>query len=292
MPSSITLTAPAKINLGLEVLRRRADGYHDLNTVFAALAFGDTVTLTARDDDRITCTMLLSNIPADGTNLAVRAAQALRASREVQYGLDIVIEKRIPAGAGLGGGSSDAAAVLMGAPTVWAEAGVNGTWNPSEIADIALSLGSDVPFFLRGGMALAGSRGEVLTPVDLDLPFSVLLVNPGVHVPTPMAFASLERVGERRATDLVAALRSGVNDAVAMRHSVVNDFELAIFAMHPELELLKDKLYETGAHFALMSGSGSTLYGLFRSTEEATRAQREFGGFWTEVAGFAGSGQD
>lgn len=281
MTQRLELAAPAKINLGLEILRRRPDGFHDLNTLFATLDFGDTIVLESQGDRAITCQVLGAELAADDSNLAVRAARALQGQFADAGGLAITIDKRIPMGAGLGGGSSDAAAVLMGAPLVW---GID--VGAPLLRELALALGSDVPFFLMGGVALAGSRGERLERVDIDLPWHVLLVNPGIHVATPAAFASVGRTGERTASDLRAALGAGLADHTTLRTGLVNDFEEAVFAMYPELGHIKRHLYEAGAFFALMSGSGSTMFGLFETREDAERASAHFARYWTKVAAF------
>jgi 4-diphosphocytidyl-2-C-methyl-D-erythritol kinase len=264
------------------ILGRGGDGYHDLNTVFAALTIGDTVTLKARDDDRIVCSVAGADLPADETNLAVRAAIRLRAAIGGDQGLEIAIDKRIPMGAGLGGGSSDAATVLMGAPVVW-----NRSVSDEMLERTALELGSDVPFFLRGGVAVAGSRGEELTPLAIDLPWYVLLVNPGIHVATPAAFAAVGRTGERAATDIAGALAGAVGDPATMRARIVNDFEEAIVAAHPIIGAIKSELYAAGAVFALMSGSGSTVYGLFADRSAAEDAAARLSKYWTAVCRFA-----
>jgi 4-diphosphocytidyl-2-C-methyl-D-erythritol kinase len=285
MTQRVELLAPAKINLGLEILRRRPDGYHDLNTIFASLSIGDRILLSPRGDRMITCEVRESDLPGDESNLAVRAALRLRERLGKSEGLHIEITKALPVGAGLGGGSSDAAAVLMGAPVIW------GFEPPAELLqEIALELGSDVPFFLLGGIALAGSRGEVLKPVAIELPWHVLLVNPGIHVSTPKAFAAVGREGERPATDLVASLDAGLSNQRLLREALVNDFEEAVFAMHPELARIKRSLYASGALFSLMSGSGSTVYGLFERREEALEAQQRFTTEWCAVCEFLGPG--
>lgn len=277
------LKAPAKINLGLEVLRRRTDGYHDISTVFVAVALFDDIVLATRDDDRIVCRVEGNpDLEAGEDNLCVRAARALRsvAMHELP-GLDIALTKRIPMGAGLGGGSSDAAAVLLGAARLW---GLQPGSLP--LTDLAAGLGSDVPFFLHGGIALAGGRGELLHPVELALPWTVLLVNPGIHIPTPWAYKAIGRTGERGASDLVAHLRRGTSEPGSLMSSVVNDFEDGVFSEYPLLQELKERLYDAGAEFALMSGSGSTMFGLFQSHEAAVQAARRFQPYWTATAGF------
>lgn len=280
MTPEMVLRAPAKINLGLEVLRRRPDGFHDLNTVFVALDLCDEIVLNERTDGAVAISVVGDpSIPSDFSNLCVRAATALQSAAGTANGVDIVLRKHIPAGAGLGGGSSDAAAVLAGAAELWGlDAGVR-----QHLPTIAAELGSDVPFFLQGGIMLAGGRGERLCALDLALPFTVLLVNTGRHVPTPWAYRQVGRTSERSATDLVGTLRRGIPDPAVLRAGVVNDFEPAVFEEYPELAGVKRRLYESGAVFALMSGSGSTVFGLFEDESAALSARERFAGMWTTV---------
>lgn len=278
------LSAPAKINLGLQVLHRRPDGYHEINTVFAAVDLYDELELTPRDDGRIVCRVegnpQLAGEPAEN-NLCVRAARALRDAAGVREGADLLLRKRIPTGGGLGGGSSDAAAVLAGCARLW-----NLSLLPADLAEIGAQLGSDVPFFLGTGPAVARSRGEVLEPLDLVLPWRVLLVNPGIHVPTPWAYRALNRTGVRPADDLAAALRGGIENPDLLRRLLVNDFEEAVFAAHPELERIRERMYDAGALLALMSGSGSTMFGLFADEEQGRKGESEFGEYWSRTVGF------
>lgn len=276
--------APAKINLGLEVVRRRPDGYHDINTLFLALDFGDDLLLRTRPDGAIVCAVEGSpELETGRGNLCVRAAEALREfAGDDLPGLDITLRKRIPMGAGLGGGSSDAAAVLLGGARL-----LGLDIPPAAMNRIAASIGSDVPFFLHGGLAHATSRGEVLQPLDLPFPFTMLLVNPGVHIATPWAYGAVGRVGERAMSDFPAILGAGVRDPDILRERVVNDFEPAVFREFPLLRELKERLYAAGAIFALMSGSGSTFFGLFNSAEEAANAAADFKNYWSVVAGGA-----
>jgi 4-diphosphocytidyl-2-C-methyl-D-erythritol kinase len=281
------MAPPAKINLGLEVIRRRGDGFHDINTIFAAVDLRDDLSLALRDDGAITCRVEGNpTLDPGDDNLCVRAARALRdAAGRPDLGLDIVLGKHIPIGAGLGGGSSDAASVLVG---VGALRGIE--LEGDRLARIAAELGSDVPFFLHGGVAVAVSRGEALTPLALLPRWTVLLVNPGIHIPTPWAYRMVGRSGERPATDLPALLAAGLTDPALLREGLVNDFEPAIFAEYPLLGELKERLYEGGALFALMSGSGSTMFGLFGDRAAAARAATAFTGYWTAIAGFVPAG--
>lgn len=280
---SIAIDAPAKINLGLEVLRRRADGFHDINTLFAAITLADRVTIRTGEPGRIGCRVpAMPWLENDPTNLCVRAAALLRdAMGRTDLGVEIELEKRIPVGAGLGGGSSDAAAVLRGAPLLWEVA-------PSEtmLMELGARLGSDVPFFLRGGIALGRSRGELLEPVELLPPFHLLLLFPGIHVSTPWAYRAVARIDERPATDLVSTLRRGIDDPEILRRELVNDFEAPVFHEHPVLVSLKERLYARGALYAAMSGSGSTIFGLFADHAGAEHARGEFEDMKSAVAGF------
>ncbi|MCB0713245.1 MAG: 4-(cytidine 5'-diphospho)-2-C-methyl-D-erythritol kinase [Ignavibacteriae bacterium] len=280
----IHISAPAKINLGLEVIRRRDDGYHDINTLFAAIDICDEIRIQLRDDREIICTVDgdegLQNEPIEN-NLCVRAVREARKYLGEERGLTIDLRKHIPTGAGLGGGSSDAAAVLKGALSLWDK-----DIDPNALLQIALSLGSDVPFFLHRGVAHGSSRGEILQPVEIELPYYCLVVNPGIHIPTPWAYREVNRTKEREESDLVAHIWEGLHDPLSMRRHLVNDFEPPVFAAYPEIGEIKERLYHHGALFALMSGSGSTLFGLFETRERAEKAQEGFEEYWSKVVRF------
>lgn len=226
----MTRKSYAKINWSLRITGRRADGFHDLETVFQTISLHDTLTFTPSDELSLTCSD--PTIPTDETNLVIRAALGEK--------LAIHLEKRIPAGGGLGGGSSNAAATLveLGRP------------DPA----VALSLGSDVPFFLVGGTAYATGRGEILTPLPPMSGIPLLLVLPEERVLTKDAFARVTRYSQPLGID---AYRDFAN--------FTNDFEEPVFAMLPRLRALKQRLLDAGAVWAGMSGSGSTLVGAFES---------------------------
>ncbi|MBS1912203.1 MAG: 4-(cytidine 5'-diphospho)-2-C-methyl-D-erythritol kinase [Bacteroidetes bacterium] len=279
--SDLHLRAPAKINLGLEVIRRRPDGYHDINTVFATVDVCDRISLRPRLDGEIT--LRVSGNPeleSGASNLCVRAAAALRQRLgNPRLGVDIVLEKHIPMGAGLGGGSSDAAAVLRGASELW---GARELEN-GDLEEIGLQLGSDVPFFISGGIAHARGRGERLRPVAIALPYVALLVNPGIHISTPWAYARIARTGERAETDLVSLLERSAADPSVLSKELGNDFEPAAFETYPLLGAIKEALYRAGAQVALMSGSGATMFGLFGTLGQAQVAARSFADYWHAV---------
>lgn len=228
----------AKINWALRVTAKRPDGFHDLETVFQAISLHDELTFTPSDSLSLTCDD--PTIPVDETNLVMRAARAVGADN-----VAIQLRKRIPAGGGLGGGSSNAASTLR-------ELG------DGDLAQLALSLGSDVPFFLLGGTAYARGRGELLTPMPPMSGIPLLLLLPEERVLTKDAFA--------RITHYSPPL--GI-DAYRDFSHFTNDFEHPVFTMLPRLATLKARLYDAGAQWAGMSGSGSTLVGVF--VDEASR---------------------
>jgi 4-diphosphocytidyl-2-C-methyl-D-erythritol kinase len=246
------VNAHAKINWSLRITGKRADGFHDLETLFQTISLHDT--LTFEDSDQLTLTCDDPSIPVDGRNLVLRAARAVGKTAS------IALHKEIPAGGGLGGGSSDAAATLiaLGKPSL----------------EIALTLGSDVPFFLTGGTAYATGRGEILTPLPRVAGIPLLLLIPRQRVSTARAFGMLRTFSPPLGIDRYRAM---IDDELLSHASeLVNDFEEPIFAMLPALRTLKTQLYEAGAAWAAMSGSGSTIVGAFRDTEDRDSARERF----------------
>ncbi|MBV8516441.1 MAG: 4-(cytidine 5'-diphospho)-2-C-methyl-D-erythritol kinase [Acidobacteria bacterium] len=244
--------AYAKINWSLRITGKRADGFHDLETLFQTISLHDT--LTFRESDCLTLTCDDPSIPTDETNLVLRAARALGAPP-----VAIELQKRIPAGGGLGGGSSNAAATLV---TLSRMFGID-----ADLESLALSLGSDVPFFLVGGTAYATGRGEVLTPVAplADTPLPLLLLLPDERVLTRDAFARITRYSEPIGRDDHASFAD-----------FTNDFEEPVFALLPRLRALKTRLLDAGATWAQMSGSGSTMVGAFADANARDEAAARF----------------
>ncbi len=267
--------AHAKLNLGLQVMRRRPDGYHDINTVFVRIPLADEIEILPSAG--ISCqTRPDLGIPQE-SNLAYRAAELLRERFNIDSGASISIIKNIPHGGGLGGGSSDAASVLLALNEMW------GIGAPAEeLRAIGLQLGSDVPFFLSEGAAVACGRGEVLDYFQFALPYSVLLVFPDIHVSTAWAYQSLAQEGfGRPEIDFKKCLIGPVASSDMLKDCLVNDFELPVFAKHPEIGMIKKKLYEAGAVFALMSGSGSTVFALFDDVNNIKTAQMSLNNYRT-----------
>jgi len=271
---SLRVRSFAKINLYLEVRAKQPDGYHDLRTVFQAISLHDTLRLAWRGRPGIE--LVVSGEPAlaresPEKNLVYRAVQALRRELRIDAGVRVDLAKRIPVARGLGGGSSDAAAALVGLLRL------AGRELPLErLAKIAASLGADVPFFLFGGRALGLRRGEEVYPLP-DLPQrAVLLVSPrGPGVSTREAYAWLDRrLTKRRRTP---KLRRFCALCWSLRGAgVSNDFEAAVFPRHPRLSQIKRELLRRGAAEAALAGSGSAVFGIFRSPAQARRAAQAF----------------
>jgi 4-diphosphocytidyl-2-C-methyl-D-erythritol kinase len=254
------LLAAAKVNLALEVLGKRADGYHEIATVLQTVDLSDRIAL--EDAPGLELRTSAAGVPSDEGNLALRAAAALRDAAGTAQGARITLDKRIPVAAGLGGGSADAAATLLGLNRLWRL-----RWSPAKLADLASALGMDVPFFLRGGAALGRGRGEVLEPLRAG-GLALVLVNPGFGVSTADVYGRMTPAmltDGARCRAVVEALRR--RNAARLAQSLYNGLEEA--AGHPAIARMKAALLAAGALGAAMSGSGPTVFGVARSWEQA-----------------------
>jgi len=248
----------AKINLGLEVLGLRSDGYHDIRTLFQWISLHDVLTIEEIPGPDVDLAGDDPEVPWDGTNLIARAARALQERTGVRRGAGIRVEKRIPSGRGLAGGSGDAAMTLLGLNALW-DLGLG----PADLDDLGRALGADVPYFFRGGLCLGEGIGDVLTPLpELDRRFLVLAL-PDFPVPTPLIYRALDEPG--------ASLTSRPKDSRMCRFfetgeiaPLGNDLEAAIFRFYPQLQEIKRFFQARGAELSLVTGSGSAVYGLFR----------------------------
>lgn len=247
--------APAKINLFLRITGRRPDGYHLLQTVFQLLDWGDTVWLRPREDGRIARLGEASYGVAEADDLVVRAAVALKSASKSALGADICVEKRIPAGGGFGGGSSDAASTLVGLDQLWATA-----IGESRLADLGLSLGADVPVFVRGRSAWAEGVGERLVPIDLA-PAAYLLVDSGVSVPTAELFQAPDLTRDAPA----ATMRDFVSGSV-----LGNAFEPVLRRRSPAVSAVLDTLAQLGP--AALTGTGGGCFARFSTRADAEAA--------------------
>jgi len=269
----MNLSAPAKINLSLSILGKRPDGFHEIESLMVPISLADTLTLEANDEPGIAFTCSDTSLPCDDSNLVVRAARRFFETAPLEPAVRIHLAKAIPHGAGLGGGSSDAATTLTGLNQFFGL-----PLAPEALHALAAELGSDVPFFLAGGAAVCRGRGERVEPVPFPHQLPLLLIKPGFGVPTPWAYSrwrdALEIPGISYAPQLFSWGR------------LVNDLERPVFEKHLFLAILKRWLLEqpetTGA---LMSGSGSTCFAVLRDAADGpaleARAREAFGAAWT-----------
>jgi len=266
MSAVVWLAAPAKVNLFLRVFDQRPDGYHALETLFQAIDLADEVRLERRGAGVELCVVGADLGPAE-ENLAHRAASKLLAAARIGDGVRIELTKRIPAGAGLGGGSSDAAAVLKGVAALFEIPTGGGL-----LRGVAAGLGADVPFFLgRSPLAVGRDRGDVLEPFDPLPEASLVLVSPPVHVATGWAYRALDEARRVRGPSLGPALRGRPSAWPELASRLHNDFEAVVAAAHPEVTRSLEALSSAGALGALMSGSGSTSFGIFPDRHAAER---------------------
>jgi 4-diphosphocytidyl-2-C-methyl-D-erythritol kinase len=273
----LTVQAPAKINWFLHILGKRGDGYHEIQSLIQKVTLYDRLTFTPSETLQVQCS---SPIPLD-ENIVYKAASALRIRCGVDNGMMITLEKGIPMGAGLGGGSSDAAAALMGLNELWSL-----KLSQRELALAAEELGSDVPFFLKGALSRVSGRGEQLTPCRAVRPLTLLLVKPSFDVSTAWVYNnfSLLTKKDRNVNNIKHFIRIIESaDIDRLSDELSNDLESVTLSSFPVIAGIKMKLRDRGAVFSLMSGSGSTVFGVFRSRARAEEAAEAFREHWTAV---------
>jgi 4-diphosphocytidyl-2-C-methyl-D-erythritol kinase len=280
---SLTLAAPGKVNLGLRILGRRPDGYHRLESLFLPIDLADAVELTLRSAPGVELALAgdAGGLPGGDENLAVRAARAFLEAAGRREGVAIWLEKHLPAPGGLGGGSSDAGAVLRGLSEL-----LPGAVPPERLHALALGLGADVPFFLAPAPALVGGIGEEILPLAGVPSLSLLLAHPGVPLATAAVFAaydaetSLTRSEAGPSIRALLALREEAGRAragplgTALRALAVNDLEPAASRLCPAVLELHEEIEATGALAVSLSGSGPTVFGVFPDAHAAGEAQR------------------
>lgn len=268
----------AKINWTLDVLFKRQDGYHELRTIYQTVSLHDTLTIIETADTiELACND--PRVPNDETNLAFKAAELLREVAGIQKGARIEIEKRIPVAAGLGGGSSNAAATLLALTKLWKV-----EIDERELIRIAASLGSDVPFFLIGGTALGVGRGEEVYPIEQIQSEHLLLVNPGFAVSTRNAYQKLSRLTRPEAALNIPFTLLAAKGISGLPLEARNDLEEVVLTAHPEIAEVKRRLVGLSARHALMSGSGATVFGVFDNSQMTERAESVMrgAGYWAQ----------
>ena len=255
----------AKINLGIEVLGKRNDGFHEIRTLFQSIGLFDQLTFFPCVQNEIMLKGDDDAIPWDESNLIHKAASLLRERHAIQAGVEIRVKKNIPAGKGLGGGSSNAAMTLMALNSMW-----NIRQGKDVLGELGAQLGADVPFFFEGGLCLGEGRGDILFPQEDLNPFLCVLVLPAASVTTAAVYGRLP-----------ASLTSQDKDSKIIRFldshdlgGLENDLEETVFREYPQIKAIKSLIQKQGSELTLMSGSGSAVFGLFREREKAEKAMK------------------
>lgn len=271
MLNTIELKALAKINLGLDVLGKRENGYHDVKMVMQTIYLYDNVTLSKTEEPGIEVKTNLFYLPVDENNIAYKAAKLLIDEFQIPYGVSIQLEKHIPVAAGLAGGSSNAAAVLVGMNRLFSLG-----LSREELMERGVQLGADVPYCIMRGTVLAEGIGEVLTPLPPLPKCYVLIAKPGISVSTKVVYEKLDSQVIEKHPDIdgiLAGLEAG--DLSKICDSMGNVLEKVTIEDYPEIEQIKNAMKESGAINAMMSGSGPTVFGIFAERRLAKAAQRK-----------------
>lgn len=264
----IYLKAYAKINLALDVIRKRPDGYHDVRMIMQTISLHDRIDLKKISSSEICFRTNAGFLPCDEKNLAVVAAKKIKEYCKIPEGVFLQLEKRIPVAAGMAGGSADAAAVLHGMNELF-----DLKLSLKKLQEIGLELGADVPYCLKQGTALAEGIGEILTLLPTPPPCSCLIVKPPVSVPTPYVYQHLvldETIVHPDIDGMIKAIEE--NNLFLMAEKFGNVLESVTLPLYPEIRKIKQEMLELGAMNALMSGSGPTVFGIFEDTKLAEKA--------------------
>ncbi|KKO17904.1 MAG: 4-(cytidine 5'-diphospho)-2-C-methyl-D-erythritol kinase [Candidatus Brocadia sp.] len=266
----IKIAAPAKINLFLEILGKRPDGYHEIETVMQGISLYDYIHMENRGKDvEFTCSS--PKLTAGEDNLVVKAVRLFQKESGISQGVKIHLDKRIPVGAGLGGGSSDAVATLFGLNKLW-QVG----YDDAKLSSLAEILGSDTPFFVFGNTAVCRGRGEVVTPWKLKTPYTYIVVYPGFEVSTATVYKNFRIVLTKNLKDVTVFLQSlGSGNPEKLGAYLHNRLEEVVFRLYPELEKIKKTLAKFDFCGILLSGSGSALYGLCREERDSKKIEQQ-----------------
>ncbi len=261
------LLSPAKVNLFLKVVKKRADGYHDILSLMQPVSLFDIIRISIEEGDSITVSVAgnAGSVPNGPENLAYKAAELYLKRAGLKKAVNINIDKHIPVAAGLGGGSSNAATVLMGL-----QEALGYTIAHDELMALSANLGSDVPFFLLKGSALASGRGEVLERISIPL-YDYVLINPGFEVSSGFAYDNLD-LTKKDEDNMLLYSKSALMDNRRIEDLLSNDLEPVVLKKYPQILDLKNELLETDALGALMSGSGPTVFGVYEDADSAKAA--------------------
>jgi len=259
--------SPAKINLGLYVLDKRSDEFHNIQTIFYPLLLSDE--LTFERSDRLELSSNSEQVNRLKSNIIQKSIKLVEEKTGKNIALKIFIDKKIPLGAGLGGGSSNAATTLKALNELY-----HLKLNYEILAELALKIGSDVPYFLNPTPAIGESSGEKVKPVSLEINYPILIVNPGLMISTKWAFDNISIRKSKK--NRLEQLAKGNIEFDKMKRNVKNDFESLVFSKYPVISEIKKELYNIGAEFALMTGTGSTVFGIFSNLQRAYLAEDYF----------------
>lgn len=270
--------APAKINLTLDTLKKRDDGYHEVEMIMTTVDLNDRLTFENRNDGKIVINVEHSFVPSDHRNLAYKAAKLMQEEYQINSGVTISLEKSIPISAGLAGGSSDAAATFRGLNKLW---GINASLET--LSELAAKIGSDISFCIYGKTALCKGRGEVLTHLPKPPSSWVVIAKPNIGVSTPEVYGALnlEKIEHVETTKCLKAIEE--QDYKLMCNSLGNSLESVTMGLYPEVAKLKNTMKNSGVDATLMSGSGPTIYGLVQKERQAKQVYNALKGCCNEV---------
>lgn len=269
-----TIKSYAKVNLGLEIIKKRDDGFHELNSLFIPISLSDEITFQLSSKFEIIISPSTIQIPLQ-ENLIYKTIKLIQNQYKISIpNFKITLRKEIPIGAGLGGGSSNAAATLLALNHF-----LNFNLSKKELFRLAKEIGSDVPFFLNPKPALIKGKGDIIRNFNIKLPFKILIVYPNFPISTKFAYSLIKIEKPTTPSDLISLLSFCLNEPAKFQDYFKNDFEQYIFPKFPILEQIKKKLLESGAYFASLSGSGSTIYGFFDSDFKFDKIKLQYQNF-------------
>ncbi len=263
----ITLKAPAKINLGLSILKKLSPGYHEVKFIFQQVSLFDRIHLKEIKEDKIKIFCNDKKVPLNKINTVYQAALLVKRKMKIKKGIEIIIDKKIPVAAGLGGGSSDAAQTLLGLNKIW-----NLGLNTTDLIKLGLKIGMDVCYQLVGGTKLATHLGEKIKPLPNLPQLHLVLTNPNQEVSTRWAYENVDysQIGKKQLKELTKAIKK--KDVKKIALNLHNDFEFWVPNFYPVILKIKDKMFSNGALGAIMSGSGPTVFGVFKNKPTALKA--------------------
>ncbi len=274
--NQLSIKAPAKINLFLEVLNKRPDGFHNINSLFQAVSLYDHLTFTVSDKPGITIELAAeTDLTVGEDNLISRAYFIMKDQFDLDRGLAVRLDKNIPIAAGLGGGSADGAATILACNALF-----DLSLTQPQMSELSLRIGSDLPFFFSQGQAMIGGRGELVEPINLPTDYTLVLVNPDLEVSTAEAYALLKRDLTKPSDRYTLPPCRDVKSLVEALRMTGNDFEDVLGVFCPELGQIRDILLDAGAVLARLSGSGPTMFGLFEGVPEIGQKGKLNGGNW------------